>query len=314
MLSNLAGLAIRLASKRRKLLILTYHRVLAEFDPLLPDEPTARSFAEQLEVLAGCCTVLPLTDAVRRMRDGTLPAGAVALTFDDGYANNHAVALPVLQRFGMRATFFITTAYTDGGLMWNDKVIEAVRASRHASVELDDLGLGRLELSSDELRAKAVGTLLGKLKYLSPEARASAVDAVAARLGAQLPPRLMLDAGEIRAMHAAGMEIGAHTVNHPILATLDRATAEREIVASKTRLEGIVGDAVRVFAYPNGRPNVDYTNEHVECVRQAGYEVAVSTVRGCASASADVLQLPRTSLWWRNRLELRARLVQAFNA
>jgi peptidoglycan/xylan/chitin deacetylase (PgdA/CDA1 family) len=312
-LGKLTALAVGIASKRRKLLILTYHRVVPELDPLLPDEPTAVGFSEQLRVLGGCCTVLSLTDAVRRMHEGTLPAGAVSLTFDDGYANNHDVALPVLQRFGMPATFFITTAYTDGGLMWNDKVIEAVRSSTLRSVDLADLGLGQHELGTDELRVKALAALLAKLKYLSPTVRVTTVDALVTRLGAQLPPRLMLDPAKIRALRAAGMEIGAHTVNHPILATLDRPAAEDEIVASKTRLEQILGEKVRAFAYPNGRPNVDYTDEHVECVRAAGYEVAVSTTRGCAIASADVLQLPRTALWARSSLELRARLVQAFN-
>src|SRR5262245_30780784 len=123
-----------LASKRR-LLILTYHRVLAEPDPLVP-EPTGRHFREQLEILERSCTFLPLATAIERVRDGTLPRGAVSITFDDGYRNNHAVALPILRELGVPATFFVATAFVAGGLMWNDKVIESIRACKRRQLDL----------------------------------------------------------------------------------------------------------------------------------------------------------------------------------
>ena len=72
-------------------------------------------------------SVLPLADGVERLYDGTLPASALAVTFDDGYADNLAVAAPLLRKHGVPATLFIATGYVDGGAMWNDIVIEAFR-------------------------------------------------------------------------------------------------------------------------------------------------------------------------------------------
>ena len=118
---------------RARLSVLIFHRVLPEPDPLFPDEMHARRF----DVLCGWLTswfkVLPLDEAVARLKAGTLPARAVCITFDDGYADNHHVALPILRRHGLVATFFIATGFLDGGRMWNDTVIEAIRACKMPS-------------------------------------------------------------------------------------------------------------------------------------------------------------------------------------
>jgi peptidoglycan/xylan/chitin deacetylase (PgdA/CDA1 family) len=88
-------------------MIFTYHRVLERPDPLLPDEPDAALFEQQASWLAQFCNVLSMTDAVRRLAAGTLPARAACITFDDGYANNHDVAMPILRRLGLPATVYV---------------------------------------------------------------------------------------------------------------------------------------------------------------------------------------------------------------
>jgi len=109
---------------RKRLLIINYHRVLGEPDALRENEVTATDFAMQLGVLARFFKFLPLARAVVALRDGTLPRRAVAITFDDGYADNVTVALPVLLRLGVPATFFITVGFLDGGRMWNDAITD----------------------------------------------------------------------------------------------------------------------------------------------------------------------------------------------
>ena len=139
--------ALALAS-RGKLSILIFHRVLSKADPLLPSEPSAAQFDALLRHIKTRFAVLPLSDAVRRLYDGTLPAGALAITFDDGYADNLAVAAPILQRYGIPATVFISTGYLDGRCMWNDLVIEAFRSSKQAELDLTTLSLGKHLLAS----------------------------------------------------------------------------------------------------------------------------------------------------------------------
>ena len=113
--------------RRGRLLIFTYHRVLAQPDPLLPDEADAASFAAHMDWVREFCNVLPLPEAARRLRDGTLPARATCITFDDGYANNYEVARPILLQRRLTATVFIAVDAVERGIMWNDLVIESVR-------------------------------------------------------------------------------------------------------------------------------------------------------------------------------------------
>jgi peptidoglycan/xylan/chitin deacetylase (PgdA/CDA1 family) len=93
------------------------------------------------------------------------------------------------------------------------------------------------------------------------------------------------------------MDIGAHTVSHPILASLDEGEARAEIILSKRQLEDITGSPVELFAYPNGKPSIDYRARDVALVRQAGFAAAVSTVRGVADSASDPFQLPRFGPW-----------------
>jgi peptidoglycan/xylan/chitin deacetylase (PgdA/CDA1 family) len=307
----LPNVAIRVASRRR-LLILTYHRVLAEPDPLVPGEPTGHYFREQLEILARSCTILPLGTALARVRGGTLPSAAVSITFDDGYRNNHSVALPILRDLGIPATFFVATGFVAGGLMWNDKVIESVRACRAKRLDLTDLDLGVYDLGSDQERVRTIGGLLSKIKYLAPAERDRIVDGLAVRAEAMLPGQLMMTAGEIRALRAAGMEVGAHTVSHPILAKLAPADAEREIAASRRDLESILSERVALFAYPNGKPGADYLPEHVEYVARAGFEAAVSTEPGSVMRATPPFELPRVAIWRTSPLRTQVQLMRAY--
>jgi len=99
---------------------------------------------------------------------------------------------------------------------------------------------------------------------------------------------------ELREM---GMQVGAHTVSHPILRTLPREEARREIEVSKQVLEGLLGANVDLFAYPNGKPGEDYGPESVELVREAGFKAAVSTQWGVSTQRTDVFQLRRFTPW-----------------
>ena len=116
-----------------RLSILVYHRVLPRSDAMLAGEVEAAAFDWQMALLAEYFQVLPLSEAVHRLHSGTLPARAACVTFDDGYADNHDTALPILQKWRLPATFFIATAYLDGGWMWNDAVTESLRQAREKS-------------------------------------------------------------------------------------------------------------------------------------------------------------------------------------
>ncbi len=252
--------------------------------------------------------VLPLDSAVARLRDGNLPERAACITFDDGYADNCHVALPILQRHGLTATFFIATGFLDGGRMWNDTIIESVRACKLQKVELDSLGLGSYGVTTIAEKQSAIAALIRQIKYCSVEDRVTTTRAIAEQAKVQPPNDLMMTSFEVKKMHQAGMQIGAHTVNHPILARMTRDEASLEIQGSKTTLEKLLGDRVGLFAYPNGKPEEDYTTQSVGVVRELGFDAAVSTRWGSSTLGDDLLQIRRFTPWDRTKLRFAARM------
>lgn len=305
--------ALSPAGTRGRLSILILHRVLPSVDPLFPSEVDAARFDSMCQWLREYFNVLPLDEAASRLSGGTLPERALAITFDDGYADNHDVALPILQKHGLTATFFIATGFLDGGRMWNDTVIESVRRSPLTALALDGTdaaSVGPLPLDSVESRAAAIGKLLGAIKYLPGEKRLACVAAIAERSKSPMPDDLMMRSDQVRALHRAGMQIGAHTVSHPILAKLTPDAARDEIARSKRSLESLLGDSVELFAYPNGKPGTDYTDASVEVVRELGFSSAVSTAVGAAGKGADPFQLPRFTPWDRSRGRFAARMAR----
>ncbi|MCC7486344.1 MAG: polysaccharide deacetylase family protein [Burkholderiales bacterium] len=305
------GTVLSPGGPRGRLTILTYHRILAAPDPILYDEIDAGTFEAQMALLAAAFNVLPLAEACERLARGALPARAACLTFDDGYADNERTALPILRRHGLPATFFVATGYTDGGIMFNDAVIEAVRAAAPGPHDLTRLGLGRHDLGAGGSRRAMVDAVLDEVRRRPPRERAEIVAGVADALRARLPGDLMMTSTQVKRLSDEGMEIGGHTTNHPVLAALGEAEARSEIEENKRRLEDITGAPVRLFAYPNGKPGRDYRREHVALVRQAGYRAAVSTAHGTAGPGCDPYQLPRMSPWERRPLRLAARMLAA---
>ncbi len=280
-----------------RLSILIFHRVLPAPDPLLPGEPDARAFEARMRWLASAFRVMPLLEAARRLADGTLPSNAACITFDDGYADNATVAAPILSRLRLPATFFIATGFLDGGRMWNDTVIETVRAHRDATLDATAVDLGTWPTSTDAEKVAAIEGLLGRLKYLPQAERQARVDRLAAATGVPARSDLMMTPAQLRELRRYGMSIGAHTVTHPILTTLSADAARAEIVDGRRALESIVGEPVRVFAYPNGKPQRDYDASHVALVRELGFDAAVSTAWGTSDRRSDRFQLRRFTPW-----------------
>ena len=313
MRSMLAGLSS--AGARAKLQVLIFHRVRAIPDPLFPGEIDAQQFDRLCTWLKHWFNVLPLDQAAALMQSGGLPGGALAISFDDGYADNHEIALPILQRHGLKATFFIATAFLNGGRMWNDSVIEATRLCKAPVLDLTRTvaaSLGVLAVESLPDKQAAIGRLIGAIKYLPPQERTEWVNAIVQAAGNQLPNDLMMDTQQIIALQNAGMQIGAHTANHQILAKLSRSRARQEIAASKQALEAMLGRKIDLFAYPNGKPGTDYSAETVELVRELGFAAAFTTVAAANTAASDPFQLARYTPWERTRLRFGAKLMENY--
>lgn len=299
-------------TRANRLLVLIYHRVHSQVDPMFPGEVDAERFSWQMDLLKRFCHPISLADGVTRLIRGQLPARAVAITFDDGYADNAEIALSILRHHGLTATFFVATGYLDGGRMWNDSIIEAVRRARSDAIDLRDYGLGVVPLGCEKTRGPLAGSIIKSVKHLTPIERQRRVDRLCEIVGVDLPRGLMMTSSEVRQLAEAGMEIGAHTVTHPILRTLSEQAALHEMQESRRVLEAIIGGPVRAFAYPNGRLGEDYTIRDRNLVASAGFEYALSTTWGAATQGSDVFQLPRFTPWDQSPGPWLARLLMAF--
>jgi peptidoglycan/xylan/chitin deacetylase (PgdA/CDA1 family) len=295
---------------RGRLSILIYHRVLPEPDPLLPGEVDSGTFHWHLQLVKRLFTPLPLSEAVSRLREGTLPPRALCITFDDGYADNATVALPMLREAGVPATFFVATEYLGGGMMFNDRIIETVRRLPSGTHDLDELALGRHDLNGAESRVAAYTAIIRQAKYLPQEEREALSHRLAERIAEPLPADLMMQPDQVRELRGAGMDIGGHTATHPILTRLKDSEALREMRHGREVLEEILNEPITLFAYPNGKPGQDYDARHVAMAREEGFQAAVSTAWGVSGRRADFFQLPRFTPWDQTPLRFAIRLAR----
>ena len=279
---------------------LIFHRVLQEGDPMSPGEPTAEWFDRLLKMLSSCFETISLAEAIARARAGRLSGRTLSVTFDDGYADNFTVALPLLEKHGIPATFFVASGFLDGGRMWNDSIIETYRRLGDGVVEVDIEGSSTFVLSDWASRRAAVKATIAAWKHLPPEMREEKVNELASRVD-DLPQDLMMTKEQLRSMAASPYAtIGGHTRSHPILAAIPDADASAEIEGGKRDLENCVQQELVFFAYPNGRAGIDYQPVHAEIVRSAGFDAAVATDWGALGPDGDLYAIPRFTPWHRN--------------
>jgi len=279
---------------------LIFHRVMQDRDPMIPDEATQEWFRRLMKMLASNFEMISLTDALARVQAGELNGRTVSVTFDDGYADNYTVALPILEEFHIPATFFIASSFIGGGRMWNDSIIETFRRLTPGKYELDVQGDGPLELTDWASRRHAAETTIAAWKHLPPDERHARVLDLMQR-AADLPVDLMMTREQLCALAASPVAtIGGHTRTHPILASISDFQAKDEIEGGKADLEDWIQREIEVFAYPNGKLGRDYRPEHAELVKQAGFSAAVATDWGALDDSSDPYAIPRFTPWQRN--------------
>lgn len=277
--------------------ILNYHRVLPSPDLMLPNDPDISTFRWQMQLLSKFFNVVPLGVALAGLKNRTIPPRTVCITFDDGYRSIHDLALPVLTEYKLPATVFVSSGYIGHGAMWNDRIVEAIRGFDGGCLELPSFKLGVLSCATFSEKQEACKIIISLAKYLLPELRESLTLEVEKHCNYSNKPDLMLTNSMLRALVASNVEIGAHTVSHPILSNISDESAQREIVESKRDLEAWTGRDVRYFAYPNGKFGKDFDLRHVGMVKDAGYEAAFTSSSGGASMLGDEFLICRCMPW-----------------
>ena len=284
---------------RGKLTVLVFHKVPHKCSPYASNEVDLDAFERVINVARNIFNIIPLDDAVNSLRAGNLSPRTACITFDDGYADWLTGVVPVLERYSLHATFFVTTGQFFGLPMWNERILHAVA---HAPIGVDWLALPGLTLPPmpvDTVAGKrhVIRTLDHLFKYKTTTERDFLLLELERLTQADIAAVPKMAADDLRAIHSKGFGIGSHTTTHPILTRCSRDQALDEMVESREQLESIIQGKVTAFAYPNGAPNKDFWPEHIELVKQAGYTCAVTTSRGVATSASSVFQIPRFTPW-----------------
>ncbi len=265
-------------------LIVTYHRVLPAEAGCDLSQPgivvSTRTFARQVQLLTRLFRPVPLGTAARS-DDPEL----CAITFDDGWRDNHAHALPVLKDAGVAATLFVVTDLvgTDQ-LFWPERLSHLLAGAARRRLNpgaFDGLpaavhaALVAVTQAADAAMPVALDHLIETAKAMGEREREEMLDLLVGQTGRETSglPRRLLDWDEVRALQAAGVEIGAHGATHAILTRVERARAVAEIQESRRRIEQELGTAPLAFAYPNG----DASPVLAQAVKDAGFSLAVVT-------------------------------------
>ena len=297
-----AGVVARRLPLWRGALVLNYHRMGdasgTELDPGL-FSATAEELDAQLGQLARDFDIVPPSELVERP---DARGRRVLITFDDGYRDNHELALPVLRRHGAVATFFVVPGFIDRPrLGWWDEIAWMVRQAPADAIEIPEHGIDRLELSDGAARIEASDVLTGRYKELPGDKTAAFLELVAERSGSGRAPEalardLWMTWDQVRELRDAGMVIGGHTLNHPVLGRLPRDQQAAEIDGCARRLHEELGVEMRTFSYPVGLAG-SYDDDTRELLRAAGTEIAFEFRGGYQrGAVTDLLAVPRAAV------------------
>ncbi|HDN74422.1 MAG TPA: polysaccharide deacetylase family protein, partial [Archaeoglobus sp.] len=222
--------------------------------------------------------ILSLNELVQYIRQGKpLPKRVVIITFDDGYRDIYLHAYPILRKYHIPATIFLTTGLIGtGNLFWWDKVAYVIQHTIATQLSLDELG--SYSLHSKSARFHASLAITEGLRKLPNERRVSLVEKLLSTTGVDIPEdlgkKLILSWDEVKEMSNGGIEFGAHSVTHPVLTNMPLEEAKWEIVQSKKDIERKIGKEVTAFSYPNG----NFSPKIIEIVQESGFDCAVSTL------------------------------------
>jgi len=281
--------------------LVTYHGVVSDGDwqDWQTADMVAQSvFRQHLDFYAKHYTVVKIKTICKCLQDGKpLPSRSLAITFDDGYRNNLRYAVPALKEYGLSATFFVTTGFLDRSvdLWWlplKRCIIKAHREGRAFHLP----GFGELAVRTYEDAGESYRRALGLLKGLEADDRASRLKELEETFpeAAEVLPGVYdpLTWEEARQLVDEGMEVGAHTVTHPILTQQSDKRARAEVFESVQRIRDKLGVKEMAFSYPNGQRE-DFTKDTEALAREAGCYAAVAGFPGFNRSADHLYQLRR---------------------
>jgi peptidoglycan/xylan/chitin deacetylase (PgdA/CDA1 family) len=280
-----------------KFAVLCYHRIGTGGIPLFSELP-AELFEAQMRYIRHRFRVFSLDELCAEMQRPTRRSDAVAVTFDDGYRDLYAHALPALKKYNIPATIFLPVASIETGeVPWYDRIFLALRVFPQEQLGIT-LGARRIfRLDSLQARLEAAAAIIGYLRTIPDERRKEYCRGLEERfvLPADQLKNRMLTWEQIREMSREGITFGSHTMTHPAVSQLTAEQLERELGDSKRILEQRIGCAAPHFAYPFGKPE-DCGAAALPVLQSHGYGSAATTLEGVNQPGDSRYELRRTQI------------------
>lgn len=302
---------------RREAMILMYHRIASPVVDPWQLAVSAENFEQHLKILQGINMVKPLPQIIEQLKKKTLDRKCIAITFDDGYADNYHTARPLLEKYELPATFFITSKNVDSkNEFWWDELANILLLTPKLPQKLvltlndqsffydlaDETSLtgdllnrhkNYISYNPETLRSRLYFKLWEYLSPLSDRDQRELIDQVriwAAAEGETNASYHCLSSGQIRKLSANELfDLGGHTVSHPALPDHATGKQEEEILGNKLFLERITGKKINLFAYPSGR----YNDSTIAVLKRMNFEAAFTTSAQTVKTSADRYKLGR---------------------
>jgi peptidoglycan/xylan/chitin deacetylase (PgdA/CDA1 family) len=290
-----------------KYVILCYHRIGTGGIPYYSELP-AKEFEKQMRFLSTHYRVLPMSQLLNEMADPSATTQAVALTFDDGYRGLYDEALPILAKYKIPATVYLTAGAIESGVpAWYDKIFLTMLVYPKVTLEVQLDEPRRFLLNSSQARIAAAVEIVSKLRRVPNADRLACCVELEKQvtLPADGLADRMLNWTQVREMQQNGIEFGAHTMTHPAMSRLEPQEAERELLGSKQLIEERLQTPVQDFAYPFGQP-WDCSPEVEQLIARCGFRSAVTTSWGINRTGANPFALRRPQIGQEGSLSLYA--------
>jgi len=272
--------------------ILTYHRICPKKDNW-QDSIEPHTFEQQMGYFCKKYEILSLAELTKHIvQKRRLPRKAIIITFDDGYMDNYLNAYPILVKYHIPATIFLTTGHiSSDNLFWWDKLCYIIQKTNKRKLNLEEFG--EYSLQSVEERNNTTKIITNKLIHFSENRKNLLIEKLAQIASVDIPSglakQLYLSWAVVKQMSSDGIDFGAHTVNHPHLTNISFDQVRWETIKSKKDIERELEKEVSAFSYPYG----NFNPKIVGLIKDNGFTCGVSTLPTLVQLNDNILALGR---------------------
>ena len=281
--------------------IIMYHRVDTSKEDWSVDAIDTSIFEKQIKYLKKTHEIYSLENLAQDLLEKKkLPKRLAVLTFDDGYKDNYTNAFPILKKYKIPATIFLTTDHIETDkLFWWDKLGYILLNLKNKEIHLKDFGVIKPSLLKNN--SKYFDGIMIKFNAYSEEKKHNFIEELEKILNEDIPKEIgknkTLTWDEVKEMSENNINFGAHTVNHPILTNISLKQAELEISQSKKDIEKRLNKPITTFSYPNGLAS-DYNTEIIDLLKKYGFTCAVTRIPNTINSKTSLFELGRVSPGW----------------